>query len=33
LWQKLISFDTVVNQFLETGTSDITFMGCDRELK
>ena len=26
-------FDTVLYQFLETGTSDITFMGCDQELK
>ena len=26
-------FDTVLYQFLETGTSDITFMGLDQELK
>jgi len=26
-------WQTVVNQFLEIGTSDITFMGRDRELK
>ena len=26
-------FDKVVNQFLEIGTSDITFMGRDQELK
>ena len=25
--------DTVLYQFLETGTSDITFMGRDQELK
>ena len=26
-------FDTLLCQFLETGTSDITFMGSDQELK
>ena len=26
-------FDKVLYQFLETGTSDITFMGRDQELK
>ena len=26
------TFDTVLYQFLETGTSDITFMGRDQEL-
>ena len=26
-------FDTVLYQFLEKGTSDITFMGCDQDLK
>ena len=29
----LYKFDKVVNQFLEKGTSDITFVGRDRELK
>ena len=29
----MYKFDKVVNQFLEIGTSDITFMGRDRELK
>ena len=29
----LYNFDTVLYQFLEIGTSDITFMGCDQELK
>ena len=28
---SLYKFDKVVNQFLEIGTSDITFMGRDRE--
>ena len=26
-------FDTVLYEFLETETSDKTFMGCDHELK
>ena len=29
----LYNFDTVLYQFLEAGTSDITFMGRDQELK
>ena len=27
------NFNTVLYQFLETGTSDKSFMGCDQELK
>ena len=33
LWQRLNSFDTVLYQFLEAETSDITFMGRDQILK
>ena len=29
----MYNFNTVLYQFLETGTSDITFMGRDQELK
>ena len=33
LYEFSNKFDTVLYQFLEKGTSDITFMGCDQELK
>jgi len=33
LWLKLNSFATVLYQFLETRTSDITCMSRDQELK
>ena len=33
IYEFLYKFDTVLYQFLETGTSDITFMGRDQELK
>ena len=32
MYEFLYKFDTVFYQFLETGTSDITFMGHDQEL-
>ena len=33
IYEFSYKFDTVLFQFLETGTSDITFMGRDQELK
>ena len=33
LYEFSYKFDIVLYQFLETGTSDITFMGRDQELK
>ena len=33
IYEFLYKFDTVLYQFLETETLDITFMGHDQELK